>query len=324
MRREKFLVGLLVCVCIALLVDILANTVWNFSTEAISGRGAVVDIISATNQNMGDTEVDEDDDYYKPVFEHTFEIQNEWDNHYDAEMTLKNTGDKVLEDWEVAFMFDGEIENIWNARMVSHYDDIYIIKNDGKNKDIKAGHTAAFGFTVQYGEKKPQEPYNLSMEKFWGDADDCDVKLKQVTTKEGGILGQITIKNESEQTIEGWRYYFEGNFEIVNSWGARADEEQRDTDCVSYYMYNGDLHQDIKPGEIITIRFTGRLLEVEDEEGEIIDDFLEQFTVAPYDEEDEVDDDDCIWEGDEYENDTMPVVDDEVLDEDDYDRMESD
>lgn len=324
MRRDKFLLGILICVCIALLVDILANTVWRFNAADMRERGAAVEIVSATIQNEEETEADEeeDDDEYSASFEHTFEIQNEWKNHYDAEMTLKNTGDNVIKDWEVAFRFDGKIENIRNARIVSHDDDIYVIKNDGNDGDIKAGERAAFGFTVQYREKKPQEPYDLSMDKYFDNvhSEDYDIKLKQITTQESEILGQISIKNKSEQTIERWRFYFGANFEIVNIRSAKTSERERDTDYISYVMYSRGSHQNIEPGETITILFTGRLLE--DKKGAIYDDFLEQLTIDPYDEYDDLDEDDCIWEGDEEEEDPMTVVDDEIFDDDDFDQKE--
>ncbi len=63
---------------------------------------------------------------------------------------------------------------------------------------------------------------------------------------------------------------------------------------------------------------------LEDRGGEMCDKFLEQGIQSSYNEDDEVDEDDCIWEGDEDEDedDSMSVVDDEIFDEDDYDRME--
>lgn len=56
--------------------------------------------------------------------------------------------------------------------------------------------------------------------------------------------------------------------------------------------------------EMVNFGFMGALLEDEDE--------------------DELDEDDCTWEDDEEDDDSMSIVDDEVFDEDDYDRMNED
>lgn len=82
---------------------------------------------------------------------------------------------------------------------------------------------------------------------------------------------------------------------------------------------------------------------LEDRGGEMCSEFLKQGIKSSYNQEDEekndskpvadgkssgkddeVDEDDCIWEGDEDEDedDSMSVVDDEIFDEDDYDRMD--
>ena len=47
----------------------------------------------------------------------------------DADVTLKNTGTKAIKGWTVEFDADFEITTLWNAEIVSHEGDHYVIRN---------------------------------------------------------------------------------------------------------------------------------------------------------------------------------------------------
>lgn len=80
-------------------------------------------------------------------------VTDEWTNHYNAEVTIKNVMDEKLDDWMVAFDFTDEIEHIWNAKIVSCNDEghHYVIKNVDRNQDIQPGESVEFGMTVKCG-----------------------------------------------------------------------------------------------------------------------------------------------------------------------------
>lgn len=57
-------------------------------------------------------------------------VISEWEEHYNAEVTIKNVMDEPMDDWMVAFDFTDEIENIWNAKIVSCDEDgHYVVRN---------------------------------------------------------------------------------------------------------------------------------------------------------------------------------------------------
>ena len=277
-----------------------------------------------------DENVIKEEDYENISFEHSFKIQNEWENHYTAEMTLKNTGKNEIENWEIAFKYDGEIENIWHAKIVSHYDNVYVIKNAGWNQNINAGEQVTFGFTVKFDGQKPEEPCNVDMQRISVQVfDNCNIEFKQFTKYENKVQGQVEIKNTSDDYIEDWSFEFECNFKIVDIWNAKVYEENFESDndednptTAHYSMTNVGYNQSIEPGQTINFGFVGELLEGNDAKFE--NEALYQLTVYPYEEEEELNEDDCIWEGDVEDDVPMSVVEDEVFDEDDYDRMEED
>ena len=268
------------------------------------------------------------EDYEKISFSHSFKIQSEWENHYTAEMILKNTGKNEIESWEVAFEYDGEIENIWNAKIVSHYDNVYVIKNVGWNKNIKDGEQVVFGLTVKFAGEKPEKPCNVDMQRISEQVyDDCSIQFKQFTKYENKIQGQVEITNTSDNYIEDWFLEFESNFKIIDIWNAKINDFQLDNDennsTIAYYsMANVGYNQSIEPGQTINFGFIGELLG--DNDSKIENEALYQLTVYPYEDEEILSENDCIWEDDVENDESMSVVEDEVFDEDDYDRMEED
>lgn len=317
-KIEKVIaIMLLVCMCI---INVAEFTVINAAGEDANSI--------ANNRN----EQSDDDDFVDVSFEHTFRIQSEWDHHYNAEIALKNITNDVMENWHVAFMYDGEIENIWNAKIVSHDDNVYVIKNVGWNQDINAGESVSFGFTVKYKEEKPGEPYNFDMEKLEHEVvDGCEFTYKQFTKYDNKIQGQIEITNTSDDYIEDWSIIFDANFEIKNIWNgevsekgynyADSDEDQITPIGMHYFVDNANYNQNIEPGQTINLGFIAELISGDDV---IIENqSLYQLTVIPDNEDDEVLEEDCIWEGDEV-IDEMSLVTDEKLDDDDYDQMKED
>lgn len=93
-------------------------------------------------------------------------------------------------------------------------------------------------------------------------------------------------------------------------------------EATHYSLANMGYDQTIEPGQTINFGFIGGLLEGNDAKFE--NEILYRLTVYPYEEDEELNEDDYIWEGDVEDDVPMSVVEDEVFDEDDYDRVEED
>lgn len=85
-----------------------------------------------TTQAVGNVEKRND-------YEVDFQISSEWDGHFNGEITIRNTGKKVIHNWSLYFNSDFKIENIWNAQIIYSGDDCYFIENNDWNQDIENG-----------------------------------------------------------------------------------------------------------------------------------------------------------------------------------------
>lgn len=48
------------------------------------------------------------------------EVTSQWENHYNADVTVYNLMEEKMDNWMVALDFEDDIENIWNAEVIYH------------------------------------------------------------------------------------------------------------------------------------------------------------------------------------------------------------
>lgn len=75
-----------------------------------------------------------------------FNVTNEWNTGYIARIKVVNTGNEKITNWKLSFPFDGEIRNIWDADLIQHLENNYIVSNCGYNRNINSGEYVEFGF----------------------------------------------------------------------------------------------------------------------------------------------------------------------------------
>ena len=78
----------------------------------------------------------------------TIVIGNEWDDGVTADGVVKNDGSNRISGWTVEFDFEGEISNIWCAKMVTHSGNHYVIEAEDYNKEVGSGEQVTFGFNA--------------------------------------------------------------------------------------------------------------------------------------------------------------------------------
>jgi len=79
----------------------------------------------------------------KPV---TFTNTSDWGTGFTANMTITNTGTSTMNGWTLAFDLPANITNIWNAVIVSHVGNHYVIKAASYNGTIAPGGSVTLGF----------------------------------------------------------------------------------------------------------------------------------------------------------------------------------
>ena len=92
----------------------------------------------------------------------TYKETSSWGNYVNADIVLKNDTDSDKSLWKIEMVYDGCIDNIWNADIISFEDGHYTIAAKTYNSTIAAGQSVSFGF-MAYGEDgKPAFPSEIS------------------------------------------------------------------------------------------------------------------------------------------------------------------
>lgn len=225
-------------------------------------------------------------------------ITASWDNHYNADVTLKNKLDEKIDNWMVAFDFNNNIENIWNAKIISHEKNHYVVKNADWNQDIPVGGQITFGMTVSYEE----EVSNLTN---YYDATDLvevereyDITYTEFAQWDDKINGQITIQNNSEEDIEDWRLEFLSDVDFDNVWNAELLE------CADGYSYleNMSYNQNIPAGGSVSFGFIATCEKTPDFSEHILYEIGEVQKDSADGDEEEYYDGDVIWGEEDFES----------------------
>jgi hypothetical protein len=82
----------------------------------------------------------------------TFADVSDWGTGFTGNLTLTNTGTAAISGWTLSFDFVGTISSIWNATIVSHVGNHYVIQDDGYNAAIAAGQSVTIGFNASPGQ----------------------------------------------------------------------------------------------------------------------------------------------------------------------------
>ena len=83
----------------------------------------------------------------------SYEITNNWDNGFIAEVSVTNNSDEPLESWRLAFNGNFEITNLWNANKL-YSENGFLVENNVSTIPIAKGETKKFGFQ---GSITPEE-----------------------------------------------------------------------------------------------------------------------------------------------------------------------
>lgn len=148
-----------------------------------------------------------------------FNITNDWHTGFQAEVSITNTSSEPIEAWTLLFDGNFEINNIWNAKLLSSSNRSYEVANQLWTTPIQVGESAAFGFTADKSatENAKAENFQLTavivgestLEKEPVNPDDPDDNIDyELDTDEDGlpdyyedILG--TDKNKADTDGDG-------------------------------------------------------------------------------------------------------------------------
>ncbi|MGD9645673.1 MAG: cellulose binding domain-containing protein [Pirellulales bacterium] len=78
----------------------------------------------------------------------SFTVSNDWTSGFQAEMQLANQQPTGVSNWQLEFDMARDITSIWNARIVSHVGNHYVIAGAAWNNNLAGGGNVSFGFVA--------------------------------------------------------------------------------------------------------------------------------------------------------------------------------
>lgn len=84
-----------------------------------------------------------------------YDVTSNWGSGFTGAMKVE-AGASALNGWRAEFDASFTITNIWNAEIVSHVGNHYVIRNTAWNGQVAAGHEVSFGFQASPGSSGTQ------------------------------------------------------------------------------------------------------------------------------------------------------------------------
>lgn len=184
-----------------------------------------------------------------------FKVNSKWENGFEAQLIVTNSSNEPLENWRVKLKFDHEITSIWDGEIESHKGNTYIIKYPKWNTKIASGSKAVIEFNGKLkGTIKFPSECSILSEKTEVNKEDYLITYKTTSDWGDGFNGEISIKNNTNTTIEGWTLAFDFDKEIKQFWTAKLVKHENN----HYIVKNDDWNSIIKPNQIIKLGFEGK------------------------------------------------------------------
>ncbi|MDE7269070.1 MAG: cellulose binding domain-containing protein [Acetatifactor sp.] len=84
-------------------------------------------------------------------YEIAYKVNSDWKTAFNGQIEISNVSSGEIFDWTLEFDSVHNFDQFWNAEIVSHEGNHYVIKNRGYNAAIEAGQTLILGFTASCG-----------------------------------------------------------------------------------------------------------------------------------------------------------------------------
>src|SRR2546423_1473220 len=84
-----------------------------------------------------------------------YAVTQDWGSGFQGQVRLLNQNQVDISDWKLEFDYAAQISSIWDAQIVSHVANHYVIANAGWNSTLAAGSAVSFGFIGSPGQLPP-------------------------------------------------------------------------------------------------------------------------------------------------------------------------
>lgn len=238
----------------------------------------------------------------------SYHVTDQWDDYYSVEVTLKNTIDEKIDDWEICIPANYEIEKIWNAKVNEHANEMYKIQNAGENQDILENGSVTFGMVVMCQGELQFPRFCEPTRRCIGVTNKYKVEYTNCHSGKDKANGKITITNLGDETIEDWKLLIETNFKIKDIKDAVILEQIKEEDVYYYDIDNCRNNQNIEPKQSVEFAFIakydGKPKVLESELCAMVE-YTDEVREACMDidlgsEDNDYEDDECIFDADSF------------------------
>ena len=73
-----------------------------------------------------------------------YDLQADWGSGYVASISVANHGEEPIDQWQLSFDYPYGIDHIYNARIVSHEGDHYVIEGVDEGADLSRNEVSVF------------------------------------------------------------------------------------------------------------------------------------------------------------------------------------
>ncbi len=130
----------------------------------------------------------------------TYAVSSNWGSGFQASMNLTNTQSSPVTNWTMSFSYNAAISSIWNARVVSHTGNQYVISGLSWDSDLPAGATVSLGFIAGPGTAAGA-PTNIVITS--GSAGGGGSTVGGSTVGGGGLIQNPVAVNDNASTLPG-------------------------------------------------------------------------------------------------------------------------
>lgn len=216
----------------------------NGMKRLVSGLLAIAMVLATFGVNTKTASAEERtmQNYVYDGYEVDFDVTDAWDGAFNADVKIVNTGNAEICDWALTFEFAHEIQNLWNATVVEHTGNTYVIKNADWNANIKPGEGVAFGMTVLCdGEIAFPENFSFVMEEESVTTQNYSAEFTLYSDWGTGCNGAIILSNLTNEPIENWQLEFDYDREIVDIANAVIVSHEQGHYIIKNVGYNADI-----------------------------------------------------------------------------------
>jgi hypothetical protein len=121
-----------------------------------------------------------------------FAVTSDWGTGFGGQITIGNNQPSPINNWTLAFTWDRSLTQIWNASIVSHTGNQYVITNAGWNANIAGNASVSFGFNASLGNVGTDLPTNYILNGTALGAGAPSININNVTVNDG-TAGAIAI-----------------------------------------------------------------------------------------------------------------------------------